>query len=130
LFHGTDAPRGNRPVVEKAAEVIRQPAGGRVAVGRLGGGRLVNDRDQILGDSPVEGFQAWQFGAGDPADQLGLVVFGEGRSQDEQLVERQTERIHVAADVGPALEALRGHVAEGADEVAGMREVLLPGGLG
>jgi hypothetical protein len=59
---------------------------------------------------------------------VGLV---EGRPQRQQLVQGQAQAVDVAAQVPPAAEPLRGQVAQGADDVAGVRQVVAVGvGLG
>ncbi len=58
---------------------------------------------------------------------VGLV---EPRLHGEQFVQRQAQRIDVAAGVGFPVELLRCHVAERAEDVAGVRQVLLVCRLG
>jgi len=52
-----------------------------------------------------------------------LVVVG--RPQRQQFVQRGAQTVDVAARVGDAAEALRGHVAERADQVAGLRQFVV-----
>src|SRR5205823_4898711 len=47
-----------------------------------------------------------------------------------QLVERSPQAIDVAPRVGPAIEPLRRHVAQRADDVAGLGRTVAPLGLG
>ena len=54
----------------------------------------------------------------------------EGRPHRQQLVERQAQGIHVGAGVAPAVEGFGRHVPERAQDVAGVRQVLLVVRLG
>jgi len=57
-------------------------------------------------------------------DELVPIGLVEGRPQRQQFVERQAEAVHVAAEVPLAVETLRGHVAQRADDVAGVGQVV------
>ena len=63
-------------------------------------------------------------------DQPDPVRFLERRTQRQQLVQGGAQAVDVAAGVGPAVEPLGGHVAEGADDVAGARRAVGALGLG
>ena len=54
----------------------------------------------------------------------------ERRPQRHQLVERQAQAVHVGPRVALPREPLRGHVADGAQDVAGVRQVVGLGRLG
>ena len=122
-------------VLEKCAEVVRQILGRCIAIGRILFDRLEDDRFQILRDVGVDLPRRARFVEGDLSQQLLAVVAGEGGLEGEQLVERDAERIDVAAVVDDhALgEGLLGaHVAQRAEDVAGHRHagVLLRCGRG
>lgn len=61
------------------------------------------------------------------ADQPGPVRLVECRPPRQELVEGQAQCVDVRARVAAALESLRGHVADGADDVAGVRQVIAVG---
>ena len=46
------------------------------------------------------------------------------RAQRHHLVQRQTQAVHVGSGIAVAREALRRHVADRAQDVAGMRQVV------
>ena len=78
----------------------------------------------------VERPQPRRDSGGDLLDQLVAVAFVEGRLEGQEFVEGQAERKDVAAGVGVAVELFGRHVAERAEDVAGVGQVLLIGGLG
>ena len=63
-------------------------------------------------------------------DQPRPMGFREGRPPCQQLVKRNAETVHVAARIGVALEALRGHVAHRTENVAGPGQLVAAFGLG
>ena len=63
-------------------------------------------------------------------DQMRLVGIREGRLQRQHFVERQAQGVNVTLWQRLAVETLRGHIAHGAHEIAGVRQVLRSFGLG
>jgi hypothetical protein len=59
-----------------------------------------------------------------PLHQPRPVTLGEGGRQRQQFVQRQAQAVDVAPGVGLPAEALRGHVTEGADEVAAVGQAV------
>ena len=62
--------------------------------------------------------------------QAAALLLVERRPEGEHLVQGQAERVDVAPAVDLAAEGLGRHVAQGAEDVAGVRQVLLVVGLG
>ena len=93
--------------------------------------RLQADRLQVARDLRA---RAWRGRGGsrsvDLLDQPVAVGRRERRPERQQLVERQAQRVDVAAGVGLAVEPLRGHVPQRADDVAGVGQVVVGDRLG
>ena len=92
--------------------------------------RLVHDRYQIAGHVRIQPVKPFRFAGGDLLDQPVTFLLIKGGTETEHLVERQTQRVNVAACIRPAVERFGRHVAQRAQDVAGVRQVLLIVGLG
>ncbi len=129
-FHGGLPPGLDRFVVQEVLQVGRHRLGGLVAPGRIGVDRLVDDGLQIPRHAPPQFAQANGLRGHRLLDQFVAVAFIECRPQGQHLVEGQSKRVDVAAGVGLALERLRRHITQGAEDVPGVGQVLGPVGLG
>ncbi len=111
-------------------QILRQVGRAGIARRRITGHRLVHDRLQVARQVRHEGVQRRRRLAGDLTDQARPVRPIEGRPQRQQLVQSEADRVHVAAGVGLARESLRGHVPNGANDVARLGQVGAVGSLG
>jgi hypothetical protein len=118
-------PRQDRPVLQEAAQVVRQFLRRRVPVGGPLGAGLEYDRLQVRGDGLVQAPRPARLVLGDLPEQFLAVAAVEGGSQGQQLVQRHAERVDVGAVVhrlAPAHGLLRAHVAQRSHQVARERE--------
>jgi hypothetical protein len=118
LFRQAGAACQDGPVVEEAAQVLGQRPRCLVTVGRLPGHRLVDDGDQVTRQVWLQPVQPRRLRRAYLPGHLRLVLAGKGRLQGKHFVEGRAEGVDVAADVGLTVEALRGQVTEGAEQVA------------
>jgi hypothetical protein len=125
-----DGAGADRLVVGEAAQVLGQLGRRLVAVGRVTGQRLEHDRLQVARHRRVQPSRRRRLRVDDLVHQLLPVRLVEGRAQGQQLVKGQPQGVDVAAGVALAGEPLRRHVAQGADDVARVRQVVAVGGLG
>ena len=115
-----DAPRLDRLIGQKAAQVLSQLCRGCIALAGVLGHGLEDDGFQIAGDVRIELARPRRLFVRHLFDQPRPMGFGEGRPPGQQLVKRNAKTVDIAARIGLALEALRGHVAQCADDVAGL----------
>ena len=118
------------PIGQETAQVVRERLGRRVALLRVLRQALQHERLQIARDPRVELARRPRRLVLHPVDQPALVRIVERRPECQQLVERQAQAIDVALRQGLALEPFRSHEADRADDVAGVRQLLRPFGLG
>ena len=97
---------------------------------RLALDRLLDDRLQVAGNLGIQLVQRRRGLARHLLHQPAALLLVERRPEGEHLVERQAERVDVAPAVDLAAERLGGHVPQGAEDVAGVRQVLLVVRLG
>ena len=84
----------------------------------------MNDRHQVARRLRIHLVQGRRLARGDLLDQPVAVLVLEGGTGRQELVERQPERVDVAARIALAVESFGGHVAERAQKVAGVRQVV------
>ena len=125
-----DPPGANGTVFDESLQVGRHLAGGGIAVVRIAGDGLEDDRLQVAGNLGAELPRFGRVGPGDLPDQGSGVRFVVGGAAGQHLVQRQPQPVDVAADVGVALELLGGHVSQRAADVAGAGHVGGGRGLG
>ena len=119
-----DVTRLDRLVVEEPLEVLGH------RVGRWGNAAPARARSPSGRSSPGRAGRCGRASAAAPAPhahlihQLVPVRPVERRLERGQLVERQPQRVDVGAGVALALEPLRCHVAQRAEDVAGVRQVV------
>jgi hypothetical protein len=114
----------DRLVLAEASQVVGQLLGGSVAVLGPLGRRLEHDRLQRHGDGPVDPPGGPRLFKGDLPQQLLAVLAVKRRPQRQQFVQRDAQRVDVAAVVqrhAPGQGLLGAHVAQRADQVAGLR---------
>ena len=119
-----DRSRTDRPVLDESPQFGGQFLGAREPVVRVLGKGFEDDRLQVAGNPAIELPRRHRRVVLDPVNQLELVLTLERRTQGQQLVERRTQRVKVAATVRDALEPLRGHVPQGPDQVLRLRQVV------
>src|SRR4051794_22115114 len=73
---------------------------------------LLDDRHQIARDGAIDAVQAGRLPPTDLLDELVAIPAVEGRSQGRELIQRQAQRVHVAAWIGMPFKGFRRHVAE------------------
>ena len=117
-----DPPRQDRTPLEVAPQVLGHVLGRLVAMHRLLGDRLQDDRLQVPRDRRVDLARRHGRLVGHHLHQPSPVRLVEDRAEGQELVERRAQRIDVAPGVGPPLEPLRGHVAQRAHQAAGLGE--------
>src|SRR5581483_8339878 len=105
----------------KASQIRRQFSCRLVAMGRIAGDGLEDDRFQVARNrrhpsSWRPGFLMCQL-----MDQFAAVDLRKSWSMDQHLIKRQPQAVDVAADVRKARETLRRQVAQSADHVPGKR---------
>ena len=105
--------------VQEPIEIVGQGSGRRVSLRGVARHRLQDDRFQVAGDAPIDRPRPRHDPLRDLIDELEPVRLVERRPEREHLVQRHPERVDVAPRVGVAVEPLGGHVAEGADDIAG-----------
>jgi hypothetical protein len=120
-FHHRDAAGADRPILHEPFQVVRQLGSALVAVGRVAGDGLEHDRLQVGWHSGLELARPGWLRVHYQVQEFAAVRLAERGAEGEQFVERQPQPVHVPAGVGATLEALRGHVAKGADEEAAAR---------
>ena len=120
-------PGPDRPVVEEPLQVVGQLGRRLVAAGRVLLDRLEDDRLLVAGHGPVDPPRRRRPVVHDLGHESVAVGLVERRAQGEQLVEGQSQGVDVAADVRLPVEPLGGHVPDGADDVAGVRHVVVVG---
>ena len=91
---------------------------------------LVHDRHQVARDGPVQPLQPRRLGGRHQLDQLAPLLLDKGRLQHQQLVQRQPKRVDIATGIVPAIKGFRRHIAERAEDVAAVGQVLLVLDLG
>ena len=92
----------------------------------LAGRRLQDDRLEVERDGPVELPRPRRLLLGHAPQQLAGAQVAERQLERQQLVERQSQAVDVAAVIGLALEGLGGEVSQRADDVAGIGQVVAP----
>ena len=90
----------------------------------------MHDGLEILGHLPVQLAQPDRLRVRHLLDQAVPLLLVERRPERQHLVQRQTERIDIAAGICLPLESFRRHVTQRAEDVAGVRQVLLVVRLG
>jgi hypothetical protein len=108
---------------------MRQEAGRCISIARLSGHRLEYDGFQIKRNRGVkltERLRAIVEQALDELDSIRLIECGLSR---QELVECRSKSKDVATWVRPAVESLRSHEPEGADDVAGAGQIFASFGL-
>ncbi len=120
----------DRLIVHKALQIVTQLPRRLVAPGRVAVDGLVNDRLQIAGDTPPHASQWLDLCRRHLLDQTVAVMLVERRPQCDQFVQGQAQAVDVAAAIGLAVEGLRRHVTQRAEDVSGVGEVLAALGLG
>lgn len=100
----------DRLVVYEALQIVAQRPGRLVAVQRVAVNRLMYDRHQVARHLAVEPVQPRRLGGSHLLDQAIALLFRERRTQGRQLIERQPQRVDVAAAIGLGVERLRRHV--------------------
>jgi hypothetical protein len=115
----------DRLVGQEPPQVLPQRLGRRVTILRVLGARLQDDRLPVAGNARVERARPRRVLGLDPLDELEPVGRLERRPERDQLVEGQAQGVDVGAAVGLAAEPLGGHVAERAQDVAGLGQAIV-----
>ena len=117
MLPGRRPPRLDRPVGQETPKILGQGRRARIPAPRLLRHRFQDDRLQVARDPRIDPAGPGRLDVEDPLHQPGPVARDERRAQRQHLVERQPQPVDVATAVGPAAEALRGHVPQRADDV-------------
>ena len=130
MLDGTGAAGADGPVFDEPLQVVGQLSRRLVAMGRLARHRLQHDRLQVAGDVRIRRARSRKLLLAHLTQQSVPARLVERRTKRQQLVQRQSEAVDVAPGVHGPVQLLGRHVAERADHVARVREILLIGQLG
>ncbi len=122
-------PRGDGQVGQESPQVVGHRLGRRIAVGGLGGHRLVHHGLQVRRHARCRHSQRRR-AAGDLLHQPQPVGLVEGGPQRQHLVERGAQGVDVGPRVATAREPLRRQEAQCAHQLAGLRQLVGIAGLG
>ena len=122
--------RLNRPALHEPQEVLSQLRGRGVPLRWLAGDGLLDDRLQVPRYLRRPRPEPRRLLVPDLFDQTTLIRLLVGRLQGHEFIQRQPQAVNIGPGITLPLEPLRGHVADRAQEIAKIRQVIGIGNLG
>ena len=113
--------------MDESLEVLAQLIGRLVTTTRILVDALENDRFQVARYAGIQRARRGWLALDDPVDQLQLIGSRVGRLQRQQLVQRQSQRIDVGPHIALTFETLGRHVADRAQNIAGVGHAMIAG---
>ena len=119
-------PSQNRLIPQIAIQIFGHLSRRLIAIARIPVRRLANDRDQVAGNVRGKLGTRRDFRATDLPQQLDALLGVKGALEREHFVQRQSQRVDVAAHIRPTFDHLRRQITERAENVARIRQLAIP----